>query len=106
LGKAGTDAVQLIDWSDVEGMFGLLIDVLEDERKSCDADRVRARFLGHLLAELRGLESRIPEMPLSDAIEALAETRDAVDPEFRGDSAVVHLEDCIAELRKADKGAT
>ena len=41
-----------IDWSDPEGMFGLLIEYVADERNESVGDSVRQKFLTQLLIDL------------------------------------------------------
>lgn len=94
-----------IDWSDSEGMFGLLLDFVADERAECQSDPERQRFLSDLLARLEAVEARLAEVPASIVVHALREILEAVGPEFAGDPVTVHLEDCIEELERVEDGA-
>ena len=87
-----------IDWTDSEGMFGLLIDFVADERAGCPEDSERQRFLSDLLAILETL-------PAGHAVEGLKEAYDSAGPEFEDDPAMVHLKHCIEELERAESGS-
>lgn len=90
----------LIDWSDSEGLFGLLVDLVADEKMDCDGDLDRERFLSSLLEQLRALQSRLPGVGITAVIQGLKDLHESVDPEFIGDPATVHLQDCIRELER------
>jgi len=95
-----------IDWSDSEGMVGLLVDFVADERKECTADEEREDFLANLLRELTTIEQRISAIPANQTIRALKGVRDGVAHEFANDPVMVHIEACIEELvRVRDDGA-
>ncbi|MEJ2237299.1 MAG: hypothetical protein P8X82_03300 [Gemmatimonadales bacterium] len=94
-----------IDWSDSEAMFGLLLDFVADETAECREDPERHRFLSELLAELRTLEVRLPEIPATVVTQRLRDTHDAVVAEFASDPVMAHLRDCIAELERVENGA-
>lgn len=89
-----------IDWSDAEGMFGLLVEFVADECKECTADAERARFLRNILRELTTIEERIADIPVTQAIRALKDVCDGVAQEFADDPVIVHVEACIEELER------
>lgn len=95
-----------IDWSDAEGMFGLLVEFVADERAECRQDRERQRFLADLLAELRALERELPRFSTSVATRKLRDLHQSADPEFAADPVMAHLEDCIEELERVQNDAT
>ena len=94
-----------IDWSDSEGMFGLLLDFVADERAECEEDPERQRFLSDVLAQLRTLELRLAEISASVVIQGLRDAHESVGPEFTGDAVMAHLRDCIEELERVENGA-
>ncbi len=87
-----------IDWSDSEGMVGLLVDFVADESKECGADKEREDFLANLLRELTTIEQRISAIPATQTIRALKGLREGVAHEFANDPVMVHIEACIEEL--------
>jgi hypothetical protein len=89
-----------IDWSDPEEMLGLLAEYVADERAGEGEDRERAEFLDDLGAALMDLVPQAQEWSVLEVGERLRELRDSQAPEFRGDPALVHLEDCIQELER------
>lgn len=89
--------MSFIDWSDDEGIFGLLIEFVVDERNDAVADPKRKRFLTGLLADLHATKERFDENH-ADAINQLKTIYDSIDSEFRNDVVVVHIGDCIDEL--------
>lgn len=91
-----------IDWSDPEGMFGLFMEFVADERAECREDPDRHRFLSRLWAQLRTVESRIHETPSSLLIERLRGVHESAAREFDGDPVLVHLRDCIEELENVE----
>lgn len=92
--------MSFIDWSDAEGIYGLLVDFVADEYLECRKDSERRWFLADLLTQLRGLESRLPGVRMAVAIRTLTEIHESADPGFAGDTVVAHLEDCIEELER------
>lgn len=92
--------MNFIDWSDAEGVFGLLVDFVADERMECQEDSDRQRFLSDLLAQLRKLEHELPQLPASDAVQRLRDMHDSADSGFAGDPVLMHLGDCIEELER------
>jgi hypothetical protein len=96
--------VTFIDWSDAEGMFGLLLDFVADESSECRNDPERLRFLSDLSAKLRIVESQISEIPVSVVLQRLRDIQESVGPEFANDPVMLHLEDCIEEVQRVDGG--
>lgn len=94
-----------IDWSDSEGMFGLLLDFVADERRECEEDAERRQFLAGLLARLRTLEERLVESSASVVARELKDVYESVRPDFAGDPVVAHLRDCIEELERVENAA-
>jgi len=78
-----------IDWSDSEEMIGLLIEYVADVRNESDDER--RKFLTDLLADLKAEQLNL---------ERLQTIYESVDPDFKNDDVVVHLHDCIEELRR------
>lgn len=95
-----------IDWSDSEGMFGLLLDFITDERAECQDDAERQRFLSDLLAQLGTVEAQLPEIPAAVVIQRLRDTHESVDLEFADDPVIAHLQDCIEELERVENGTS
>lgn len=89
-----------IDWSDPEGMFGLLVDHVADERGECSGDPDRQCLLSSLFASLKELQARLPEIPIPALTQKLRELEESAGPEFAGDPVMVHLRECIEELEK------
>ncbi|GJM43200.1 MAG: hypothetical protein DHS20C21_00420 [Gemmatimonadota bacterium] len=89
-----------MDWSDANGMYGLLLDFVADARMDCNADSDRERFLSELLARLRATERELAEASPAVIIRTLRETQESIDPEFAGDPVVEHLRDCIEEIER------
>ncbi|MGH7587586.1 MAG: hypothetical protein ACRELU_03230 [Gemmatimonadota bacterium] len=94
-----------IDLSDSEGMFGLLLDFVADEKAECEEDPERQRFLSDLLVQLRTLEARLAEVSACVIVQGLKDAYDSVGPEFAGDPVMAHLRDCIEELERVENGA-
>ena len=94
-----------IDWSDSEGMFGLLLDFITDQRAECQQDPERHHFLSELLTQLTAAEARMAETPASAVIQELRDAHESVDREFTGDPVMAHLRDCIEELERVEGGA-
>jgi len=104
LGGSGTKPVTFIDWSDSEGIFGLLVDFVADETAECQSDPERRRFLSDLLAQLRTLAAQVSGIPASVPLQRLRDIQESVDPEFAGDPVMLHLQDCIEEVQRVDRG--
>jgi hypothetical protein len=94
-----------IDWSDSEGMFGLLLDLLVDERAECQEDPERHQFLSELLTQLVTVADQLADSSATALIQKLRATHESVDPEFVDDPVTVHLQDCIEELERVGTGA-
>lgn len=94
-----------VDWSDPEGMFGLLLDFVADERAECEEDPERQRFLSGLLAQLRPLEAGLAEISAFVLVQELKDAYEFVGPEFASDPVLAHLQDCIEELERVEIGA-
>jgi hypothetical protein len=92
--------VTFIDWSDAEGMFGLFVDFVADERAECDRDPDRLRFLDDLLEQLRNVEAKLSLVPDTATIQSLKGLLEFADPGFADDPVVVHLNDLIDELEE------
>lgn len=88
-----------IDWSDTEGIFGLLRDFIADERNESESDPARHRFLADLLSELNDIDAQQAPPAL---IEALSAVSSSVNREFDNDSVMVHVRDCIEALKNAE----
>jgi hypothetical protein len=84
-----------IDWSDAEELFGLLIEYISDEKNEAFRDKERHRFLSRLLNDLTEAadKSKNPKHELMRIYES-------IDDEFKEDPAVVHVKDCIEELKR------
>ncbi|HSE40698.1 MAG TPA: hypothetical protein VLH08_08030 [Acidobacteriota bacterium] len=84
-----------IDWSDSEELLGLLIEYISDEKNEAFRDKERHRFLSKLLNDLTQAigQSRNPTHDLTRIY-------DSIDNEFKEDPAVIHVRDCIEELRR------
>ena len=95
--------MSFIDWSDSEGMFGLLIDFVVDERADCHGDQNRRRFLEELLEQLQTLEAELAEIAASVAIQKLKDIHGSTEREFSHDPVIIHLRDCIEELERVDR---
>jgi hypothetical protein len=80
-----------IDWSDSEGMIGLLIEYVVDERNASNADPKRQKFLSELLADLQVEQFNL---------ERLQNIYESIDPEFTNDVVIIHVHDCIEELKR------
>lgn len=89
-----------IDWSDAEGMIGLLLEYIADEKIEAQGDPARVRFLAGLLQQLRQTSAELEGRPLQAVVRRLKELHASVDREFEADVAVEHLGDCIEELER------
>jgi hypothetical protein len=78
-----------IDWSDSEEMIGLLIEYITDQRNESDVDR--RKFLSDLLKDLESEEVNVVR---------LQSIYESINPDFRSDDVVVHLHDCLEELKR------
>ena len=89
-----------IDWSDPEGMFGLLIEYVADERNESVGDPARQKFLTQLLTDLTAANERSDITNPAEAIRVLKSIHSSIGPQFKEDEVVAHLADCIAELEQ------
>ena len=89
-----------IDWSDSEGMFGLLIEYVADAKTECAGDPARRKFLGKLLNDLNEANQRYDAITAKQATEVLRNIYESIDPEFRSDEVVIHIADCIEQLEQ------
>ncbi len=80
-----------IDWSDSEEMIGLLMEYVTDERNGSHHDPKRRKFLSDLLTDLQS-------QPLNEM--RLQKIYESVEPDFKNDDVVVHIHDCIEELKR------
>lgn len=94
-----------IDWSDPEGMFGLLVDFVSTENAECEDDPERQRFLSDLLAQLQTVEAALPQLSAAVAIQELTMTGETVNLEFADDPVMIHLRDCMAALEAIESGS-
>lgn len=97
--------MSLIDWSDSEGMFGLLLDFIADERAECREDPERYRFLSELLTQLTAVKDQLPNLPTPSLIQQLRDVHESVGREFADDPVMAHVRDCIEEIERVEDGA-
>ena len=90
-----------IDWSDPEGMLGLFVELVADERVECLGDTERLSFVEDLLAALRTVEAEVSSVPMSATVQRLRSLRDGVDPEFSDDPVMAHFDDLLDELERS-----
>ena len=81
-------------------MFGLLVELVADERAECQNDPERLRFMEDLVVQLRTLEAELPQIPATATIQRLKGLHESTDPGFAGDPVVAHLKDLIDELEE------
>lgn len=86
----------LIDWSDPEEMYSLLIEYVQDER-ALNRDSGRGAFLDRLLQELNGVSG---DASLAQRMEALNEIVETERSEFDSDEVLQHVRDCLDELER------
>jgi hypothetical protein len=91
--------MSLIDWSDPEEMFGLLVEYVMDEQNEA-GDSNRRRFLSGLKRQLLELQELFVKLPPVDAIKALRAIHRSVAIEFENDPVAEHLEACADELQR------
>ena len=94
--------MSLIDWSDPDEMFGLLIDYVADEEAQTD-DGARHVFLARLRSQLESLMEQFVDMPLSKAIGSLRAIHQSINDEFEHDPVVEHLGACVEELERVER---
>lgn len=97
--------MSMIDWSDPDEMVGLLADYIRDELQEETADHSRRSFLRQLAGEIESL-ARLGDLTAEEAEHRLREICDAQPSEYASDAVIVHLQDCIVELRRIATEAT
>ena len=90
-----------IDLSDAEGMIGLFVELVADERTECLDDSERMRFVEELLAELRSVEANLDQIRLPAIIGRLKELQESASTSFTDDPVMAHLNDLIQELESS-----
>ncbi len=105
-GGYGGAQMSFIDWSDSDGIFGLLVEFVADECRECVADSERRRFLAHLLRDLTTIEERFSSISAARTIRMLKGVRSGITREFSGDPVVIHVEACIEELERLLEGGS
>jgi hypothetical protein len=96
--------MSLIDWSDPEDLFGLLVEYVIDERGDTDEPARRA-FLSGLRAQLEELQASFQTLPPLETINRLRAIRRWIGGEFEADPVVEHLSACIEELERVHESA-
>ena len=91
-----------IDWSDPEGMIGLLSEYVADERSDSADDGVRYAFLDGLFLELAELTDTVSERSIDESIDVLRAISQS-HSDFAGDPVLVHFQDCIEELQRISR---
>ena len=91
----------MIDWTDAEDMFGLLLDYVADERNDA-SDPERRQFLSTLLDSISELQERFPRLTAAERIETLRELRRSIDRDFEDDPVAQHFDDFVVELQRLD----
>jgi hypothetical protein len=91
--------VTFINWSDSHEMLGLLAEYVVDERHEAN-DPARAAFLASVLEDLEELTAQVEEMTDDESIATLRVIQESVSEEFRGDTVLQHIQDCIEELER------
>ena len=95
--------MSLIDWSDPDEMLGLLVEYVADELIEAHGDQDRALFLNVLSRQLSSIAEQSIDSARSIA-RALREVHDAQAREFASDPVMTHLEACIEELDRIQRG--
>jgi hypothetical protein len=90
-----------IDWSDSEGMIGLLTDFVSDAGNECQGDVRRQEFLSRLLVDLSTLASQL-SISGKEAANRLRSIYNSIDQEFEHDPVTIHVRDCIDELDRVN----
>jgi hypothetical protein len=90
--------MSFIDWSDCEGMLGLLVEFISDAKQECDNDAGRSRFLTALLRDVRVLSEQAATLFPENARNELQTIFDSIDQEFQEDPVAIHIKDCIEEF--------
>ena len=92
--------MSLIDWSDPEEMFGLLLEFVLDERNQETQDVARRAFLSKLLVDLSAHLEEFGSLPNAERMRLLRDVQQSIDVEFAGDPVVEHLVACGNELER------
>ena len=92
--------MSLIDWSDPEEMFGLLLEFVLDERNQETQDVARRAFLSKLLFDLSAHQEGFGSLPNVARMRLLRDVQQSIDVEFAGDPVVEHLIACGNELER------
>jgi hypothetical protein len=87
-----------IDWSDSEGMLELLAEFVGDARNECLKDVKRQQFLSALFIQLDELVQQFSNT--QNPINRLRSIYNSIDPEFKDDAVMIHVNDCIEELER------
>ena len=93
--------MSLIDWTDAEDMFGLLLDYVADQRNDA-RDLERRQFLTTLLDSISELQERFPRLTAAERIETLRELSRSFNGDFEDDPVAQHLDDFAVELDRLD----
>ena len=96
--------MSFINWSDPEGMFGLLVEYVADEHSE-EEESTRRAFLSQLRNQLEELQESFEASPLVEAINGLHAIRRSIRREFETDSVVEHLSACVEELERVRDSA-
>ena len=91
-----------IDWSDADGMIGMLVDFVADERAKCRNDPERLHFVEDVLAQLQAVEANVQEIHAEATIQSLEVLHGSADSRFSCDPVMLHLKDCIDELERVE----
>ena len=92
--------MSLIDWSDPEEMFGLLVEFVSDERNQETQDVARQWFLSKLLVALSAHQEGFGSLPAVEQMRILRDVQQSIDVAFTGDPVVEHLVACGNELER------
>ena len=90
-----------IDLSDVEGMIGLYVEFVADERAECQNDPERLGVVDDLLARLKSMGANLDQIDLPTTIQKLKGLHESVGQEFARDPVMVHLSDLLDEIENA-----
>jgi hypothetical protein len=90
-----------IDWSDSEGILGLLMDFVSEARNECQGNVKRQEFLSGLLVDLSTLASEL-SISGKEAANRLRSICNSIDQEFEHDPVTIHVRDCIDELDRVN----
>jgi hypothetical protein len=92
--------MSLIDWSDPEEMFGLLVEFVLDERNDETQDMARRRFLSKLCDDLSAHQDGFGSLSHAARMRLLRGIQQSIDEEFTADPVVEHLVACGTELER------